>query len=130
MDMTAGSKSRTASFVFVMLGLGLLAVGLGFMLVITLGGARDIADPVTQRLLLRLAWLSLLLLSLTLILLLWSVIRHVRYRIHWDAPVRPSEYVNAWELAGQRFQLPDDDDEDEDERADEDDDGYTTDRGE
>ena len=123
MDVRPGRRSRTVSFFFVVFGLALLAAGLGVMLVVTLRGAREIPDNVTQRLLLRLAWLSLLLLCLTLILLLWSVIRHVRYRLQWDAPVKRSEYVNAWELAGKRFQLPDDDDEEEE-------DDYEPDRGE
>ena len=40
----------------------------------------------------------------------WVVMRHIRHRLRDSeaAPAEPSQYVNAWELAGKRFQLNED----------------------
>jgi hypothetical protein len=99
------------SFVFVVVGLGALSAGLVAMLAITTQGVLSIPDLPTRKLLLRLAWLSLLLLCVTLLLLVWAILRHVRYRLHSGPPWKPSTYVNAWELAGKRFKLEDQNDE-------------------
>lgn len=58
----------------------------------------------------RLAWASLLALGLVLILLLWAIMRFVSARMR---PQRhaPTDYIDAWSLAGERMKLPDDDQE-------------------
>jgi len=103
------------SFGFVVIGLLALAAGLIAILIIAMQGAMQFQDLPTRKLLLRLGWLSLVLLMLTLILLIWAVLRHVRYRLRAAEPPVRSEYVNAWELAGKRFRLEDHDDLDDDE---------------
>lgn len=114
MAIDAARTTRSVSFVFVVLGLVGIAAGQAAMLVVTTQGAQRISHEPTQRLLLRLAWLSLVLLCLTLLMLLWAVIRHLRYRLRAEPPVKPSRYVNAWALAGKRFQLDDEDEQTDD----------------
>lgn len=113
MDVRPEGTSPAVSFLFVFVGLLALAAGLIAMLVITTRAAIAVGDAATRKLLARLAWMSLALLCLTVVLLLWALLRHVRYRLRAAPPLKPSKYVNAWELAGQRFQL-DEDDEDDD----------------
>ena len=110
MALGSDRTTRSVSFAFVILGLGALAAGLGVMLAIAARGAWQVTDAPTQKLLLRLAWLSLVLLCVTLVLLLWAVLRHVRYRLYSAPPLKPSQYVDAWELAGRRLTLDDADD--------------------
>jgi len=114
MDLKPDGTTRGVSFVFVVLGLVALAAGLLAMLFIAIQGASEIPDPPAQKFLLRLAWLSLLLLGMTLVLLVWAILRHVRYRLRSGPPLKPSTYVNAWELAGKRFQLEDDEEPEQD----------------
>ena len=120
MAMTSDKPARSVSFLFVVLGLLAIAAGQVGMLVTTTRGVSEIADVATRKLLLRLAWLSLVLLCLTLVMLLWAVIRHVRYQMRSDLPVGQSGYVDAWALAGQRFQLKEGDDEEDDGQDDDD----------
>jgi membrane protein implicated in regulation of membrane protease activity len=101
------------SFGFVVLGLAAISGGLIFMLVVTFRAIDQTTDMPTRKLLARLAWLSLALLLLTLLLLVWAVTRHLRYWLRPLPRARRSEYVNAWVLAGQRFKLEDDEQDDE-----------------
>ena len=73
MDLKPDGTTRGVSFVFVVLGLVALAAGLLAMLFIAIQGASEIPDPPAQKFLLRLAWLSLLLLGMTLVLLVWAI---------------------------------------------------------
>ncbi|HUS91868.1 MAG TPA: hypothetical protein VM695_08460 [Phycisphaerae bacterium] len=114
MEIDSDSGPRLGSFGVVVGGLLALAVGLGAMLVITIREASAMTDPAARKLLLRLAWLSLVLISLDLVMLLWCVLRHIRDRMEAEPPPKPSKYVNAWELAGQRIRLEDETDADED----------------
>lgn len=109
MELDPGRPARSASFAFVVLGLTAICAGLGAMLFVTTSAADGVADLPTRKLLARLAWGSLALLCVALVLLVWAVMRHVRHALAASAPLKPSEYVNAWELAGKRFQLPDED---------------------
>ena len=120
--MSGGRTHQTVSFLFVVVSLSLLSAGTVAMLAITARAATTIGDPVTRKLLARLAWLSLVLLCLSLLLLVWSVLRYARRRLEGGPPLKRSRYVDAWALAGQRFQLDDSaDDEpiDQDEAGDE-----------
>lgn len=112
MEIEHSNRLRTASFVILGLALGLIVAGCGLMLVLTWQVARN-TDPLagkeTLRLLGRMAWLSASMLGLALLLLAWAVMRFLARRIGLNKPTRPTEYVDAWSVAGQRFQLPDDD---------------------
>jgi membrane protein implicated in regulation of membrane protease activity len=112
MELDPGKPARSASFAFVVLGLVAICAGLGAMLYVTTSAAAGVTDVPVRKLLLRLAWGSLTLLCVALVLLVWAILRHIRQALAPSAPLPPSEYVNAWELAGKRFQLPEDEDED------------------
>jgi hypothetical protein len=109
MELDPDKPARAASFAFVVLGLVAICAGLGAMLYVTTSAAGEVADPPTRKLLARLAWGSLTLLCVALVLLMWAVLRHIRQALAPSAPLPPSQYVNAWELAGKRFKLPDED---------------------
>ena len=109
MEIGSPRTHRSVSFGFVVLGLVTISAGLIAMLAIATQGAAKIPDPATRRLLLRLAWLSLALLCLAVVLLIWAILRQIRYNLRMSPPLKPSQYVNAWELAGKRFQLEEDD---------------------
>jgi len=103
------TTSRSASLVIVIVGLTVICVGLGAMMFITIEAATTTSDPAACKLLGRLAWMSLVLLCLALIVTVWVLLRYVRHRIRdLQTPRRQSTYINAWELAGKRFQLNED----------------------
>ncbi len=131
MAIETNTTSRSTSFVVVLVGLVVMCVGLGAMMFITIEAASATTDPAARKLLARLSWMSLVLLCMAGLMTMWVVMRHVRHRMRDSAapPAEPSQYVNAWELAGKRFQLnednePDDPDylSDGDEDVDDDDD--------
>ena len=131
MAIEPNTTSRSASFVVVIVGLTVICVGLGAMMFITIEAATAVKDQAARKLLARLAWMSLVLLCLALIMTVWVLLRYVRHRMRdTERPPEPSTYVNAWELAGKRFQLNEDNepedpdylcDDDEDDDDDDDD---------
>jgi hypothetical protein len=112
MELDPGKPARSASFAFVVLGLVAICAGLGAMLYVTASAVSGVTDLATRKLLARLAWGSMALLCVALVLLVWAVLRHIRQALTSSPPLPPSQYVNAWELAGKRFKLPEDDDQD------------------
>jgi len=118
MEQGSERSFRTVSVALAIAGQLALAGGLVAMLVITIRGAVNLTDPAAKKLLLHLAWLSLVLLLGMLVMIFWSIVRYARYRLRPGPEIKPSTYVNAWELAGKRFQLADDDDDEDDEEQD------------
>lgn len=113
----------------VIIGLVIICCGLAAMMFITINEASVVQDPAVKRLLARLSWMSLVLLCVAMLMTLWVSLRHVRLhmRDRSPEPSEPTSYVNAWELAGKRFQLnedtePDDPDYLTDDEAEDDDD--------
>ena len=131
MAIETNTASRSASFTVILVGLVIICVGLGAMMFITIEAASTTTDLAARKLLARLSWLSLVLLCLAGLMTTWVLLRYVRHRLRDGAatPAEPSQYVNAWELAGKRFQLNEDNEPEDpdylcdDEDADEDDDG-------
>ena len=117
MEIGSVKTFRSVSVGLAIVGQLALAGGLIAMLVLTTRGAIRIADPAAKKLLLHLAWLSLVLLLGMLLMIAWSVVRYARYRLR-PGEMKPSTYVNAWELAGKRFQLADDEEDDEEQDRD------------
>jgi len=103
------SRQRSASLA-VIIGLLIICIGVGSMMFITIEAASSAKDPAAKKLLARLSWMSLVLLCLAMLMTVWVILRHVRNRLKSDLskPSEPTPYVNAWELAGQRFQLNED----------------------
>lgn len=106
MEIDPPRALRTVSFGLVVAGLGVIAAGLTALLVFALQGFGQVPDLPTKKLLARLAWLSLALLALTLILMVWAILRRLRDRLLSAECAKPSRYVDAWALAGQRLRLP------------------------
>jgi len=114
MEMRDDTTARSASFGIVVVGLVAISAGLVAMLVITTQAAFRTTDPAARKLLARLAWLSLALLCLAVVMVIWCVLRRIRYHVRSQRLPKSSEYVNAWELAGKRFKLPDEPEDDSD----------------
>lgn len=108
--------SRTASFIVTLLFLVAMVTGMGIMFGLTLHGAQGATDEV-KKLLRLLAWMSVAMLGLTLLMLFWLVVRFMMRRIRPQGH-GPTEYVDAWSLAGKRVkpqvEVLDDEGEDED----------------
>jgi hypothetical protein len=109
MALDDDSRQRSASLA-VIIGLVIICIGVGSMMFITIDAASSAKDPSARKLLARLSWMSLVLLCLAMLMTVWVVLRHVRNRLRNDLskPSEPTPYVNAWELAGKRFQLNED----------------------
>jgi hypothetical protein len=115
MAIETNTASRSASFTVILVGLVIICVGLGAMMFITIDAASTTTDLAARKLLARLSWLSLVLLCLAGMMTMWVILRYVRHRLRDNVPppAEPSQYVNAWELAGKRFQLNEDNEPDD-----------------
>ncbi len=132
MAIDTDTSSHSPSFVVIIVGLVVICVGLTAMMFITIEAASTTTDQAVRKLLARLSWLSLVLLCLAVLMTTWVVMRYVRHRLRDSEapPAEPSQYVNAWEIAGKRFQLNEDNEPedpdylcDDDEDIDDDDEG-------
>lgn len=125
MAIEDNTASRSASFVVIFVGLAVICVGLGAMMFITIEAASTTTDHAVRKLLVRLSWLSLMLLCMAVLMTTLVIMRYVRHRIRGGsaAPEEPSSYVNAWEEAGKRFQLNEDNEPEDPDYLSDDDDG-------
>jgi hypothetical protein len=115
MEMKRPSAARTVSFAVLFTSLLVAAGMLGALLAIALRQAQSADDPAVRRLLLVVAWTSLVLLALDMVLLLWGAARLLSRRYAW--PQRrhpPTPHVDAWAEAGRRLQVDDQEDEEQD----------------
>jgi hypothetical protein len=94
------------NLVLLIAALGAIASGLAVQTFITARAISQIDDSAVESLLARLAWLSTVLLALTLMLLFWTVARLFRWRLSARRRIGPTPYVDAWSLAGQRMNVP------------------------
>ncbi len=100
---------RRIEFAVMVITLMVMATGLGCLMFITAGHAADEPDSDTRKMLARLAWMSLALLALVVVVLAWLVIRHAALRLRErKTKPAPTPYVNSWALAGKRIQIPPD----------------------
>jgi len=99
-------------FLTLLLALGVMAAILGTLLGVVLSGAQQ--APEKQKAgLVRLAVVCVAMLGLTLIVMFWLVLRFVGSRIVKPPEQTRTEHVDAWRLAGQRMQPPQDPEEGE-----------------
>ncbi len=56
----------------------------------------------------RLAWVCVAALGITLVLLVWTLARLAGRAVGSRPRPAPTEYINAWKLSSQRMQLPED----------------------
>ena len=140
MEIDESKPSRTAAFVTTLVFLAVMAGGMIAMFIISTGGADNYhASPVVtntpatspttmaatspttfplrqspeyqaKKLLTRLAWVSIAMLGLTVVMIFWVVIRFLTQRFAPSTQHQHTPYVDAWKLAGQRVK-PEEEDE-------------------
>jgi len=93
-------------FMLVMLGLAMIAGGLIVVLAFALSSMAGVSGRVLH-LLAQVAWVSLALLLVVLIVLIWTVMRYIRRQLLSDNVPPASEHPDAWEVAGRRLKLDD-----------------------
>jgi hypothetical protein len=64
--------------------------------------------PEDRDLYVRLAWVCVAGLGITLVLLVWTLARLAGRAVGSRSKPKPTEYVDAWKLSGQRMKLPED----------------------
>ncbi len=95
-------NTHTVRFIFTVVGLLLMAAGLGVVLFVALA-SRTGEDGVSNRSLIHVAWACLAMLGGVLILLVLTVMRYIRHRwLGRDLPPT-ANHPDAWEVAGQRM---------------------------
>jgi len=120
MEVEPKKAPRKPRLLALAIALVAVAVLLGILLAITLGAVPQVAAK-TKPAMLRLAWATFFALGLTLILLVWVVIRFAIERTRPTGP-KHTEYVDAWSLAGKRMKVeppPEDEEQDDDPEDDE-----------
>ena len=103
MEIDASSRRAVIRRTILIVGLATIAAGLGAATAFAAGMAAT-AGPLQGKYLYYLALVCLALLGLVLLALTWLVLRTIsgRFRpVHHE----PTEYVDAWSLAGKRFKL-------------------------
>ena len=83
---------------------------LATLLVVMLNAAAATPQTQTRKGLMILAIICLAVLAVTVVLLVWTIVRYLAMRAEAAAMTHTkTEHVDAWELAGKRFRLSDDD---------------------
>lgn len=122
MEIDTQQTVRRINYALLTFCLLLMAAGLTAVVWITTHAYASAEEP-TRRLLFHLAWVAAATLGLTLLVLLWIVLRWGRLRIKPPIPLPETHYVDAWSEAGKRirvdeaFDEDDEDDEDEGEQG-------------
>lgn len=110
MEIDRQRTLHVASFTIVMVTLTAVCAGLVAMIVIATQGAKG-TEGVTKNYYYHMAWLSLALLALNVLVLVWMVIHRISGRLGRRSPRQVTEHVDAWAVAGKRFKLEEDPDE-------------------
>ncbi len=117
LDKDMCRRRREMNLALVIAFLVIICFGLGALAALALRGAEAFDNnPDQQRMLARLAWLSVAMLLGTMVLLVWAVMRFARGRVFredQEARRPKEEHIDAWAEAGRRFQLAPDDEPEE-----------------
>ncbi len=105
MDLETRQTVQRIRYTLLTLGLGLMAAVLAAVLWIVTR-AHASAEAETARMLLVLAWTAAAMLGITLLALLWILLRWGKLRLQGPSPLPPAPYVDAWSEAGRRMQPP------------------------
>ena len=90
---------------------GLILVG-GLIAVVVYAARAAADDPDTDKSYhLWLALVAVVLLAMTLVVWVWMLLHRASVRSRQAKRAGPTKYVNAWQLAGERFRLDEEDDE-------------------
>lgn len=127
-EVTKSIQTRKRGLLFLSISLVIVAASMGTLLAIILTAFhRPDLEPPRKEFLGTLAWVTTVMLAISLLLLLWVVIRYIALLTRPQGHTK-TEYVDAWSLAGERFTLDNEvpeasaDDDTEDLDADDDDD--------
>jgi len=113
MENMSIDRSQVISFAIRAAVLLAVAIGLAAQTFMAAEAAGQMTDEPARKLLAKIAWLSVAMLGLTLLLLFWTVARFFRRRLPGGLAHHRTPYVDAWALAGKRFQLDDSESESE-----------------
>lgn len=108
MEVEGSRRSPLFKFIIQMLLLGAMAAILGILMYHALANAPAAEGPARKGLL-RFAIICVAFLGLTLLVMVWAFIRYLISRRPSPAEHTHTEHVDAWAIAGQRFELPKDD---------------------
>lgn len=88
-------------------------LGAGVVYAVVMAGrmadAAIAAAPEHKGYLARLAWVCVVVAAMTAVALIWVVMRFLSFRLTGGDKRTPTEHVDAWKLAGQRFKLTEED---------------------
>lgn len=101
---------RKVSFAVSTMLLVAMATGLAVLFYVNIDRAGSATDAEHRRAYARLATVAAALLCVVIVLLAAVVIRAVGRHVGQSRRHGPTQYVDAWSLAGQRIQIPDDED--------------------
>jgi membrane protein implicated in regulation of membrane protease activity len=118
MEDVGPSTFRRINFALMVIALGGLLAAL-IVLVILMANAAAMAEMPLRKALLRLAWLAVVCVAMTSLLLVWVCFRYVTERLRPPVGRIRTEYVDAWEEAGRRFRLDTEDEQGEDSQQEE-----------
>ncbi|MGC9455153.1 MAG: hypothetical protein ACP5HU_09850 [Phycisphaerae bacterium] len=117
MEVRRPSAARTISFAILFASLIIAAGMLVALLVTMLDRAEATDDPELRRILVRVAWATLVMLAVDMLVLLWGAMRFMSRVLGAPPPRRPpTPYIDAWAEAGRRLKLEEQDEDDEEDR--------------
>jgi NADH:ubiquinone oxidoreductase subunit 5 (subunit L)/multisubunit Na+/H+ antiporter MnhA subunit len=98
---------RLRTFVYAIVGAALLAgvVVMGVLAGRTAEAAAAASQQEQKAYLARLAWVCVVVAALTAVVLIWVVVRFFAFRLQAGRTRSRTEHLDAWSLAGKRFQL-------------------------
>ena len=109
-QVTYARRTRAANRLLMILFMVAMVVGLGVLMGALLHSAGQIKDqPDVRRLLIRLAWTSLVLMLGAMVFLTWAIVHLIRDRLRPEPRPPSAKRVNAWEEAGRRYELDESD---------------------
>lgn len=94
---------------------------MGGLMWLSLEGARNATKPAGQKGLTLVAWMLFALMAVSLLMLLWMLIRYFVQRTTPSGERSKTPYVDAWSLAGKRLKLKKEDQAQEEDDSQEDD---------
>ncbi len=116
MEIEPDNRFSITKFVIIVVILTVMAACLGVLIYLWLSEAVQ-ADEKTKAVWGKMAWVAFALLGLTLLVLVWTVVRFAMSRLQrLRTRHKPTPYIDAWSLAGKRLKLEDSEDQDEPEQ--------------
>ncbi|MBI5724117.1 MAG: hypothetical protein HZA50_09185 [Planctomycetes bacterium] len=104
--MNGHKKHSMLNFVITAIFLATILAGLGVLAFMEINAAGATGNYDLKRTLVRMAWLTISLGGLILILLVWMAIRLIKFRFVISIERgSKTEYQDAWALAGRRFKV-------------------------